>query len=197
MPSFLTALRLASLLLPASLATSSSLPAAALQAQAQIRPQGLITQFGEGERRIRRPREGGSPGLTSPFTLLVDRRNGGSPDLVMGYEEVAPGDAIRAHHHLLADEIIIVRSGSGRVSLGDRVAEIGAGGTVYIPRNTRIAVRNTGSAPLAIYFIFSKPGFEELMRDNSVLEGETATPISAAERARIEARNRWHTIHEE
>jgi len=114
----------------------------------------------------------------------------------MGYEEIAPGDAIQPHHHLLADEIIIVHSGGGRVFLGDRVADVGTGGTIYIPRNTRIAVRNTGSAPLAIFFIFSKPGFEEMMRDNSVLEGETPTPISAAERARIEARNRWHTIHD-
>jgi quercetin dioxygenase-like cupin family protein len=159
-------------------------------------PRGLILQANEGERRVRRPREAGVPGLPDPFILKVDRRNGGSPDLVMGYEELAPGHAIRAHHHLLADEIIFVHSGRAMVSLGDRQSEIGAGGTVYIPRNTRIAVRNIGSEPLAIAFIFSRPGFEELMRANSVLEGETATPITAAEEAAIMARNRWHTIHD-
>jgi hypothetical protein len=35
------------------------------------------------------------------------------------------------------------------------------------------------------------------MRDNSVPEGQTPTPVSAAERAQIEARNRWHTIHDD
>lgn len=197
MASFPTSLKLAALLVPLSLTYSSSVPAAVAQAAPEARPTGLILQPGEGERRIRRPREGGAPGLTTPFTLLVDRRNGGSPDLVMGYEEIAPGDGIRPHHHLVADEIIVVHSGSGRVHLGDREADVRAGVSIYIPRNTRISLRNTGSAPLAIYFIFSKPGFEELMRDNSVPEGQTPTPVSAAERARIEARNRWHTIHDD
>lgn len=171
--------------------------AAATRASEEVQNQGLILEPGQGERRIRRPREAGATGLATPFTLLVDRRNGGSQDLVMGYEEIAPGDAIRPHRHLVADEIIIVHSGNGRVSLGDREAEIGAGGTVYIPRNTRIGLHNTGSAPLAIYFIFSKPGFEELMRANSVLEGEVPVPLSAEEQAETRARNRWHTIHEE
>ena len=199
MPSISASLRIAALLAPLTLAPFSSGPAAAMQAPRApvVAPaQGLILQPGEGERRIRRPREGGS-GLTTPFTLLVDRRNGGSQDLVMGYEEIAPGDAIRRHRHLVADEIIIVHRGSGLVHLGDREVELRTGGSVYIPRNTRIGLRNTGAVPLAIYFVFSRPGFEELMRDNSVPEGETPTPISAAERARIEARNRWHTIHEE
>ena len=57
-------------------------------------------------------------------------------------------------------------------------------------------LRNTGTEPLAIAFIFSKPGFEELMRANSVLEGEPATPLTAAEQAQTRARNRWHTVHE-
>ncbi|MGZ8311876.1 MAG: cupin domain-containing protein [Allosphingosinicella sp.] len=158
---------------------------------------GLILQLDEGERRIRRPRAAGEPGLASPFILKVDRRNGGSPDLVMGYEEIAPGDAIRPHRHLLADEIIFVHTGSGTVSLGSREAEVGPGGTVYIPRNTRIALRNTGTVPLGIAFIFSKPGFEELMRANSVPEGEPATPLTAEQRAQVQASNRWHTVHEE
>jgi len=161
MPVIRASFRLAVLLLPAGLANSTPLPTAAVQTHAESRPGGLILQAGEGERRVRRPREGGAPGLTTPFRLLVDRRNGGSPDLVMGYEEIAPGDAIQPHHHLLADEIIIVHSGGGRVFLGDRVADVGTGGTIYIPRNTRIAVRNTGSVPLAIFFIFSKNRFAQ------------------------------------
>lgn len=42
-----------------------------------------------------------------------------------------------------------------------------------------ISLRNTGSEPLSIVFVFSKPGFEELMRDNSVLEGQPVPPMSA------------------
>lgn len=90
-----------------------------------------------------------------------------------------------------------MHKGSGLVSLGDRQEQVEAGGTVYIPRNTRIALRNTGSGPLGIAFIFSKPGFEELMRENSVLEGEPAPILSAEERAQTQARHKWHTVHEE
>ena len=176
---------------------SASAGSAAPSAVAAV-GEGLILQAGEGERRVRRPRPDARPGqLTDPFILKVDRKNGGSPDLVMGYEDLAPGQAIQPHRHLLADEIIFVHKGSGVASLGAREAPVSAGATLYIPRNTRVALRNTGSEPLGIAFIFSKPGFEELMRSNSVLEGEPVTPLSAEERARNRQANRWHTIHEE
>ena len=122
------------------------------------RSEGLILQADEGERRVRRSRAEGLPGLTTPFILKVDRRNGGSEHLMMGYEEIAPGEAIRPHRHLLADEIIFVHRGSGVASLGDRQDRVGTGGTIYIPRDTRISLRNTGAEPLGIAFIFIGAG---------------------------------------
>jgi quercetin dioxygenase-like cupin family protein len=157
---------------------------------------GLILQANEGERRVRRTKEAGVVGLSGPFIIKVDRINGGSKDLVMGYEELGPGQFISPHHHVIADEIIFVHKGTGIVSLGERQAQVSAGGTIYIPRNTRIALRNNGSEPLGIAFIFSKPGFEGLMRENSVLEGQPVTPLSAEEQAKIQARNKWHTVRE-
>ena len=53
----------------------------------------LVLQLEEGERRVRRTAAKG------PFILKVDRKNGGSPDLVMGYEELAPGAEIQLHRH--------------------------------------------------------------------------------------------------
>src|SRR6185436_15350809 len=50
----------------------------------------LILTREEGERRIRRVM-GGALAI-----IKVDRRNGGSPGLVMGYEEIPPGQAIQA-----------------------------------------------------------------------------------------------------
>jgi quercetin dioxygenase-like cupin family protein len=159
--------------------------------------EGLILQASEGERRVRRPRPGAPSTLRAPFILKVDRRNGGSSDLVMGYEDIPPGQAIQPHRHLHADEIIFVHQGSGIASLGSREAPISAGATIYIPRDTRISLRNRGSGPLGIAFVFSRPGFEELMRENSVPEGQPATPVSPEEFARNRARNRWHTVYDE
>jgi quercetin dioxygenase-like cupin family protein len=150
--------------------------------------QGLVLQLDEGERRVRRTSGKG------PFILKVDRRNGGSPDLVMGYEDIAPGAEIQLHRHLVADEIVFVHRGTGVVTLGGREAQVSAGATIYIPRNTTIRLVNVGTEPLGIAFVFSQPGFEELMRDNSVPEGQPVTPMSPEERAQVQARHRWHTI---
>jgi quercetin dioxygenase-like cupin family protein len=159
-------------------------PTAALAA----RNDGLILQSGEGERRVRRNAGKG------PFVIKVDRQNGGSPDLVMGYEDIAPGAEIQLHRHLVADEILFVHRGVGTASLNGRTAHVSAGATIYVPRNVTIGLVNDGTGPLGITFTFSRPGFEELMRDNSVLEGQPIIPISAEERARIQAKHSWHTI---
>ena len=158
-------------------------------ASSPTRAAGLVLGADEGERRVRRNAGKG------PFILKVDRQNGGSPDLVMGYEDIAPGAEIQPHTHLVADEILFIHRGSGVARLGGRESPISSGSTVYIPRNVQISVRNTGSEPLGVAFIFSKPGFEELMRDNSVLEGQPVTPISAEERDRIRKRHSWHTVY--
>lgn len=164
-------------------------PSASAIETAAAPSQGLVLQADEGERRVRRNVGKG------PFIIKVDRRNGGSPDLVMGYEDIAPGAEIQLHRHLVADEILFVHRGSGVASLGGRESPVSSGATVYIPRNVSISVRNTGSDPLGIAFVFSKPGFEELMRDNSVLEGQPVTPMTAEERERIRQKHRWHTVY--
>jgi quercetin dioxygenase-like cupin family protein len=163
-------------------------PAAAPAAAAAAQPEGVILQEGEGERRVRRNAGKG------PFIIKVDRLNGGSPDLVMGYEDIAPGAEIQLHRHLVADEIIFVHRGSGMASLNGRKARVSAGATIYIPRNVTVGLVNDGTEPLGITFTFSKPGFEELMRDNSVLEGQPVIPMTAEERAKIQAKHSWHTI---
>lgn len=157
-------------------------------------PTPLVLALDQGERRVRRLQSGG--GMSAPFILKVDRQNGGSEDLVMGYEEIPAGQSIAPHRHLVADEVIFVHGGAGVVELADRQTPFGAGATIYIPRNVRVSVRNTGTAPLAIAFFFSKPGFDEYLRETSVAEGEPVTPLSAAERAAIRARHTWHTVYE-
>jgi quercetin dioxygenase-like cupin family protein len=152
---------------------------------------GLVLQAHEGERRVRRAAGG------APFILKVDRRNGGSPDLVMGYEDLPPGYVIPPHRHLLADEIIFVHQGSGVASLGGHESPVSAGATIYIPRNVTINLRNTGNTPLSIAFIFSKPGFEELLRETSVLEGQPVLPLSETEVARLRAKHRSHVVYDQ
>jgi mannose-6-phosphate isomerase-like protein (cupin superfamily) len=148
----------------------------------------LILDAKQGERRIRRVM-GGALAI-----IKVDRRNGGSPDLMMGYEEIPPGQMIQAHHHPSMDEIIFVHRGTGIAELGNKTAEVGAGATVFIPQATRVMLRNTGKEPLAIAYFFSGPGYEEYLRETSVPEGQSAPPLSPGELAGIRERHKAHIV---
>src|SRR5262249_38023931 len=148
---------------------------------------GLILQADEGERRVRRTGD-------FPFILKVDKQNGGSTDFVMGVEDLKAGQAIPPHRHLHAAEIVFVHKGSALVTLGDREALVREGGTVYIPKNVRIALKNPGSERLTIVFIFPKPGFDDYLRDTSALEGQSVAPMSSEMRAKIREKHEWHTI---
>lgn len=148
----------------------------------------LILATSEGERRIRRVM-GGALAI-----IKVDRRNGGSPDLMVGYEELPVGQAIQAHRHPAMDEIIFVHRGTGAAELGDTTAAVGPGATIFIPQGTRVMLRNTGTEPLAVAYFFSSLGYEEYRRDTSVPDGQVAPPLSAEELAQIRERHKAHII---
>jgi len=156
----------------------------------------LVLDAAAGERRVRRTAGLQAATLTAPFIIKVDRKNGGAPDFVMGMEDIPPGQAIAGHRHLKADEILFIHRGSGTVELGDQRSAVGEGGTVYIPKDVRIALRNTGTTPMSIIFIFSKPGFEDYLRETSVPEGQPVPPLSDEQRAAIRARHQSHSVYD-
>jgi len=147
----------------------------------------LILEKDQGERRVWRPIEGaqGWNAQPGPFTLKVDRHNGGSSHLVFGTEDLPPGAKIDRHRHPGADEILFLQNGTARVSLGDRTREVHGGATVFIPANTWISVTNIGKDAISCVFVFSAPGFDDFMRAESVPEGQKITPLTKAEDAQI------------
>lgn len=147
----------------------------------------LVLALDEGERRVRK-----WAGSAPKFTIKVDRRNGGSQHLVMGYEDIPVGGAIPPHRHLNADEIVFVHKGSGIVENGKIKRPFETGATIFIPRETRVTIRNTGAEPVSIAFFFSHPGFEEYMRDTSVPEGQSYAPLTPQQLADIRKRHSWH-----
>jgi oxalate decarboxylase/phosphoglucose isomerase-like protein (cupin superfamily) len=150
----------------------------------------LILAADEGERLVRRTLGG------ALLIIKVDRKTAGAPEFVMAYEALPPGAVIAPHRHPGADEIIFVHSGTGAADLGDKSAAIAAGSTIYIPRLTRITVRNTGKEPLVIVAIFSQPGFEDYLRETSVPEGQPVVPLTSAEMSAIRVHHQSHVIYE-
>lgn len=157
---------------------------------------GLVLSESEGERRTRRPRAGGLRDTGTPIIIKVDGANGGSSQLFMGYEDVPVGEAIQRHYHPHADEIVFVHRGRGVAMLGDRRADIAAGTTIYIPHGTRVTLRNTGTIPISIAFVFADPAMSSWFRDGSVLEGQPAPNMTAADVAARRERHREHIVIE-
>jgi quercetin dioxygenase-like cupin family protein len=171
-------------------------PASTPQATIAVKPTPLILEKDEGERRVVR----GWPGHPDPgetFILKVDPKNGGSSHLVLMTAELRPGGQIDAHRHPDADEILFLQSGTARVHLGDAVKVVHSGATVFIPADTWIAVENIGSDAISMVGVFSAPGFEEFMREESVREGEKNMPVSKAEDDQIQKRHSHDVIYKQ
>ena len=151
--------------------TRSAQPSSATTSQASPKP--LLLEKNEGERRIWREPPPGA------FILKVSPKNNGSQHLVMGTEDMAPGDEFPTHKHLGQDEILYIEKGTVRVHLGDQERDLHAGGTVFIPAYTWVSVKNAGTETVSVVFVFSAPGFENYMRCDSVLPNEQVTPLSS------------------
>jgi quercetin dioxygenase-like cupin family protein len=154
----------------------------------------LILEKNEGERRVIR----GYPGHPEPgetFILKVDPKNGGSSHVVFFTADLGPGKGIEAHRHPSADEILFLQAGTARVHLGDSVRVVHAGATVFIPANTWIALDNIGKDVISLVCVFSAPGFEQVMRDASVREGEKNVPMSKAEDTEFQKKHLHEVIY--
>jgi quercetin dioxygenase-like cupin family protein len=136
------------------------------QPAADNNPTPLILEKNEGEHRVRRPRE--TPVVTGPFTIKVDRKNGGSQKMWLGTEDIPAGGLIPKHKHLGQDEILLVQTGTAHVWLGAQERDVHAGGVVFIPSDTWISLKNIGNDNIALAFVFSDPGFDQFMRCASV-----------------------------
>jgi len=141
----------------------------------QAAPKSLLLEKNEGERRIWREPPPGD------FILKVSPQNNGSQHLVMGTEDMVPGDEFPMHKHLGQDEILYIEKGTVHVHLGDQERDLHAGGTVFIPAYTWVSVKNAGTETVRVVFVFSAPGFENYMRCDSVLPNEKVIPLSREE----------------
>ena len=117
--------------------------------------------------------------------------------LVLGTEGLQPGQNIGTHKHPGSDEILLLQSGTARVTLNGAARDVHAGATVFIPANTWISVSNIGTGAASLVFVFSAPGFEDFMRAESVAEGQQATQLSKAEDAAIMKRYAQAVVYQQ
>ncbi|MEO7711952.1 MAG: cupin domain-containing protein [Gemmatimonadaceae bacterium] len=114
----------------------------------------------------------------------------------MMMSDIAPGQSIPPHSHPHSDEILFVHEGVGLAVLDGKEAVVRPGATIYMPRNTSVRLRNTGTTPLRLIAIFSQPGYENYMREISVPEGVAARPLTVEELTGIRARYHGQVMYE-
>lgn len=120
-----------------------------------------------------------------PLIFKVDPLSTGSDALVVGTEEMPPGNKIPTHKHLHEDEVIFVHKGAVHVTLAGREYDAGTGVTVFIPHGNWIGVANVSSEPAMILFFFNKPAFEQCLRAMSSRPGETFTMAAPEKMAAV------------
>ena len=107
-------------------------------AQAGATP--LLLEKNEGEARLWRPEPG--EGDIGGFILKVTPKANGSEHLVLvGGEDMRPGDAIPTHKHLEQDEIVLIEKGTIHAHVGDQERDLHAGGMVFIPQHTWVSLK--------------------------------------------------------
>ena len=137
----------------------------------------VVLQKNEGELRTRKPREGVSSPSTD-FLLKIGPKTSGSKHLLLFTEEVAPGAAIPKHKHHREEEILLIQTGTAHVWLGDKEYDARAGALVFIPAETWISLKNTGTENMSLVAVWNEPGFEEMLRCGSVPKGQVGEKIS-------------------
>ena len=91
----------------------------------------------------------------------------GVEGLSVGMTILPPGESSSFHSHDVECETWIVASGEGEVRVGDEREPVGPETVVFLKRNIKHQIINTGRLPLRLLWIYTPAGGEK-----SILEGK-------------------------
>jgi len=89
----------------------------------------------------------------SEIRPLIDRTTSKIERCSLAEEVLPAGAAVGRHHHSETEEIYYILSGTGRMSVGSDVREVGPGDAIYIPRGQAHTLENTGRAPITLLLV--------------------------------------------
>ena len=86
----------------------------------------------------------------SEIRPLIDRTTGSITQCSLAEEILLPGQSVTPHRHRQIEEIYYILEGRGSMTVGDETCDVGEGDAVYVPREHRHTLTNTGSEPLRL-----------------------------------------------
>ncbi|MEV0428797.1 cupin domain-containing protein [Micromonospora sp. NPDC050495] len=84
--------------------------------------------------------------------VLLGPKTVGSTSGFMGVATLGPGERIAEHYHPYSEEFLYVARGAITVDLDDRPVPLAAGEALFVPRDVRHRLRNTGAEPAEVVF---------------------------------------------
>ncbi|MEU4774552.1 cupin domain-containing protein [Micromonospora sp. NPDC023644] len=84
--------------------------------------------------------------------VLLGPKTVGSTSGFMGVAMLRPGERIAEHYHPYSEEFLYVARGTITVDLDDEPVPLTAGEALFVPRNVRHRLRNTGDEPAEVVF---------------------------------------------
>lgn len=84
--------------------------------------------------------------------VLLGPKTVGSTSGFMGVATLAPGERIAEHYHPYSEEFLYLARGAITVDLDDRPVPLAAGEALFVPRDVRHRLRNTGDEPAEVVF---------------------------------------------
>lgn len=97
----------------------------------------------------------------SEIRPLIDRTTSAITQCSLAEEVLPPGCAVTPHHHRQLEEVYYILEGHGVMTVGDSEQEVRAGDAVYIPRDHRHTLSNTGTEAMKILLVCGPAFFYE------------------------------------
>ena len=98
--------------------------------------------------------------------FLLDAGDLGSRNLAVTWVDVAPGADQKSHSHEDSEQVYVVVSGSGRMTVAGDEERVGPGDLVFIPPATDHSIVNDGDEPLVYVSAMAPPvSMEELYEE--------------------------------
>jgi len=114
----------------------------------------------------------------SEIRPLIDRTTSEITQCSLAEEILPPGKAVTPHHHHRLEEIYYILSGRGLMTVGDEKREVSAGDAIFIPRNHRHTLENTGAEPIRLLLVCGPAFFfeDEIIGEGATLSSDSQAP---------------------
>ena len=95
------------------------------------------------------------------WKLLIDSTIIKSSSVSVGLLKIKPMVELPLHYHR-PNEVYIIKRGKGLLLELNTTKHLTTGDIIFIPKNTAHGLKNTGSTPMLLYWIFPTDSWEEV-----------------------------------